>query len=323
MRHTSDPVELIRNTNPVPDAHQLPDETQTYFEALFEEIIGMEQHEPTTTTRNHHRPRIGRIAALAAAFLVVSAGVAVAAGVFSPDPEDVAMLEEEGKQGAEVHMEGWRPALRTESVWCMYDLNTGADTPVSEFPLGEPLTMEALLAECGTGNDVARNLEAEPTEYTLCRATFTDQTYRDRIAQDERFSIIEGDLSVDRPGFPVVLAWEANCDTTTLETSFQVDLAPLTSLDDLNHAREVEVGLKADALESCLTRDEADQAARAARAELGDSWLLIDMNLDGAVDCYAVDLEPQWGTVAVMGQNDGTSAGENATTQSTAPPADS
>jgi hypothetical protein len=321
MRHKSDPIELIRNTNPVPDAHQLPDETQASFEVLFEEILGMEHQ--STPLDTHKRPKLGRIAALAAVFLVVSAGVAVAAGVFSPDPKDVALLEDEAEVGFESHELGWRPALRTESVWCMYDLSTGADTPVSEFPLGEPLTMEALLAECGTGNDVARNLEAEPTEYTLCRATFTDQTYRDRIAQDKRFNIIEGDLSADRPGFPVVLAWETNCQTTTLETSFQVDLAPLTSLDDLNHAREVEVGLKADALESCLTRDEADEAARAARAELGDSWLVIDMNLDGAVDCYAVDLEPQWGTVAVIGQDDGTSADENVTTQSTAPPADS
>lgn len=321
MRHRSDPVQLIRNTNPVPDAHQLPDETQASFEALFEEIIGME-HQQSTTTRTRRRPRIGRIAALAAAFLVLSAGVAIAAGVFSPDPEDVALVEEQAEVGFDSHDLGWRPALRTESVWCMYDLATGADTPVSEFPLGEPLTMEALLAECGAGNDVARNLDVEPSEYTLCKATFTDATYRDRIAEDDRFEIIEGDLSAERPGFPVVLAWDTNCEDTTLETSFDVDLAPLASLDELNHAREVEVGLKADALESCLTRNEADQGARAARTELGDSWLLIDMKLGGAVDCYAVDLEPQWGTIAVIGRDDGTSADDDSTNPTT-PPADS
>lgn len=321
MRHTSDPVELIRNTNPVPDAHQLPDETQASFEALFEEIIGMEQHEPTTTTRDHHRPRIGRIAAVAAAFLVVSAGVAVAAGVFSPDPEDVAMLEEEGKQESEAHMEGWRPGLRTESVWCMYDLNAGADTPVSEFPVGEPLTMEALLAECRTGNDVGRNQKAAPVDFTLCRATFTDQMYNDRIAQDERFNVVEGDLSTERPGFPVVLAWDTDCESTVLETSLAVDLVPFESLDVVNHAREIEVGLRADALQSCLTKDEATQAAIAARAELGEEWLLIDMKLDGTVECYAVDLEPQWGTISTMGRDDPApaDAGSTGTTQ---PPTD-
>lgn len=318
MRHTSDPVELIRSTNPVPDAHQLPDETQASFEALFEEIIGME-HNELTTTRTHHRSRIGRIAALAAAFVVLSAGVAIAAGVFNPDPKDVAVVENQTELGFESHELGWRPALRTESVWCMYDLSTGADTPVSEFPLGEPLTMQALLAECGTGNDVARNLGTEPSEYTLCKATFTDETYRDRIAQDERFTIIEGDLSADRPGFPVVLAWQANCENTELETSTQVDLAPLSSLDDLNHAREVEIGLKADALESCLTRDEADQAARNSRTALGDGWLLIDMKLDGPVDCYAVEVEPEWATIAVIGRDDATQAGEDST-HPTAPP---
>lgn len=317
MRHIVDPVELIRNHNPVPDAHQLPDEFRASMAAIFEEIIGMEHQESTRTSSR--RPRIGRIAALTAAFLILTAGVAIATGVFAPDPRDVSLLEDEAEQGFESHELGWRPALRTERVWCMYDLSTGADTPVSEFPLGEPLTMEALLAECGTGNDVARNLEAEPTDYTLCRATFTDQTYQDRIAQDDRFTVVEGDLSTSRPGFPVVLAWDTSCETTALETSFEVDLAPLMSLDDLNHAREIEVGLKADALKSCLTREEADGAARSARTELGEGWLLIDMNLDAPVACYAVELEPQWGTIAVIGRDDGTPA-DSSETEATEPP---
>jgi hypothetical protein len=314
MRHTVDPVELIRSNNPVPDAHQLPDETQASFEALFEEIIGMEHQEPTPTA-SYRRPRIGRIAALAAAFLVVSAGVAIAAGVFNPDPADLATIEIDGAQASEVHIDGWRPELKTEAVWCMYDARSGADTMVSEFPLGEPLTTEALLAECGTGNDVARGQDAPPAEFTLCEATFTDQSYQQRISADDRFNIIEGDLEGERPGFPVVLAWDTDCAPTQLDTSWDVELAPLDSLDDINQAREVEVGLRAAALDSCLSLDEARAIAASARAELGEAWLLLDFEPEVTSDCYTVDVDLQWGTIMAQGRDDGTPAGPDDTTE--------
>lgn len=315
MRH-QDPVDLIRDRNPVPDAHQLPDgPNSASTEALFEEIIGMEDQKIS----HIRRPRLGRVTALAAAFLVVSAGAAIAAGVFDPDPADVATIEEAGEEGAAVHFPGWRPALRTEAVWCMYDLSTGAATQVSEFPLGDPLTKDALLAECATGNDVARNQDVPPTEFTLCEGTFTEAEYVNRITQDDRFNIIEGDLTTERPGFPVVLAWEADCTTTTLQTSFAIDLAPMTSLDEVNKARETEIGVKATAIDKCLARPEADALARDTRATLGESWLLLDYNLDGPVDCYRVDIEPDWGVIGVIGLDDANTQQE---TPTTAPPED-
>jgi hypothetical protein len=313
MRHTVDPVELIRNNNPVSDAHQLPDGPDSASaEALFEEIIGLEHQEPTPT-RSRRQPRIGRVAALAAAFLVLSAGAAIAAGVFSPDPEEVATIEDDGAQHADVHMEGWRPGLKAETVWCMYDSSTGAITQVSEFPLGEPLTTEALLAECGTDNDVARNQDGPPTQVTICEATFTDQMYSDRLGVDDRFVIVEGDLADERPGFPVVLAWNADCGSTQLDTSFDVELSPLHSLDDINQAREVEVGLKAAALQSCLSLDEAKTAASNARAELGATWLVLDFEPEGPVKCFTVDLDLEWGTISPLGSDDGTPATPNDT----------
>lgn len=305
---------MIRNTNPVPDAHQLPDETQASFEALFEEIIGMEHQEPTTN-RSHRRPRIGRIAALAATFVVLSAGVAIAAGIFNPDPVDVATIEDDGAKVADVHLDGWRPELKTESVWCMVDSSAGADTMASEFPLGEPLTMEILLAECGSGNDVARNLDTPLADFTVCEATFTHQSYQERISVDDRFDIVEGDLAGDRPGFPVVLAWDADCATTLLDTSWDVDLAALESLDDINQAREAEVGVRATALNSCLSLDEARDMAATTRAELGQTWLLLEFEPEVASDCYTVDIDLQWGTIMAQGRDDGTPSGPDDTTE--------
>ena len=301
MRHV-DPVELIRNNNPVPDAHQLPDEPTASFEALFEEVIGMEHQEPNSK-RSRRRPRMGRVAALAAAFVVLSAGVAIAAGVFSPDPADVARIESEGAQHADVHLEGWRPELRTERVWCLFDSNgTGVEPLASEFPLGEALTIEILLAECGTGNDVARNPGSPPTEFTICEAVFTDETYQMRMNAVEWFNIIEGDLGDKRPGFPVVLAWDTDCASTQLDTTLEVELAPLASLDNINKAREVEIGLRATALNSCLSLDEARNMASNTRAELGAEWLLLDFEHETPSGCYTVELDLQWGTITPIGR---------------------
>lgn len=125
------------------------------------------------------------------------------------------------------------------------------------------------MAECATGNDVARNLDDPPTDFTVCEATFTDESYQERIRVDDRFNVVEGDLAGDRPGFPVVLAWETDCVAIRLDTSWDVDLAPLESLDEINQAREGEVGLRAAALNTCLRLDEAKARAASTKAELG------------------------------------------------------
>lgn len=76
MRHTVDPIDLIRDRNPVPGAHQLPDGPESAStEALFEEIIGMDQ----TTTRTNRRPG-RRVLLIAAAIVALSA---VAAGTIA------------------------------------------------------------------------------------------------------------------------------------------------------------------------------------------------------------------------------------------------
>ncbi len=259
--------------------------------------------EDQTTTSTRRRPRLGRVAALAAAFLVLTAGGAIAAGVFSPDPKDVATIVDNSEQEAAFHSEGWRPVLASEGVWCMYDPATGSATYVSEYPLGDPLTMDVLLAECATGNDVARNQDGVPTEFTLCEATITEQGYRDRMDQDEHFVVLAGDPMGEHPGFPVVLAWDAECDTTTLETSTPVDLVAMQSLDGINRAREVEIGLKASGIESCLSNAEAIAMAQQTRDQLGDSWLVVDFGFDEMAECHSVDIDLEWGTIGVWAKD--------------------
>lgn len=70
-----------------------------------------------------------------------------------------------------------------------------------------------------------------------------------------------------------------------------------------NRAREVEIGVKADSIETCLSRLDAERLAREARTELGDEWLLIDLGIDGS--CYGVNVEPEWGVIGVVGIDDG------------------
>lgn len=313
-----DPLHLIRSSNPVPDAHLLPDGPYSASaEALYEEIIGMQDNNTTPRSR---RPRIRRVAALAAALLVLTAGGAIAAGVFSPDPADVATIIESGDEAAGAHLDGWRPSLRSEGVWCMYDLETGAATQVTDYPLGDPLTMEVLLAECATGNDVARNQDGIPTDFTLCEATITEQGYNDRIDQDEHFVIVEGDPRGTHPGFPVVLAWETNCADTTLHTSTPVDLAPMQSLDDINRAREIEIGLKASGIESCLTKDEAVATAQQTRSQLGDSWLVMDFTSLMPGECHQVEIDLEWGTIGVWTKEDPTTQQPAPGARTTRPP---
>jgi hypothetical protein len=245
-------------------------------------------------------PRRGLVAGLATAVLMI-ASVAVAAGMFAPDPADVETILEEYEGAASVHLPGWRPGLLTESVWCMYGPSEGAATQASEYSLDKPLTVELLINECAAGNDAARNQGSTAETFTLCQATMSEGSYRERFAGTGE-TVLAGDLEGPRPGFPVVLAWEADCATTRLGTSFEVELESLTSLDYVNRARETEIRLKAISLERCLTRQEAHEMAQAARRELGDEWLLVNEPLDGTPDCYKVLLDLEWGLVAVWGR---------------------
>jgi hypothetical protein len=307
MSRTSDPVELIRRSNPVPDPNQLPGPDSPAAQAMLAKITDV-SHEDTAPSPRRYRRRTTLIAA--ALFVLTGAAAAVAAGVFSPDPADVEAVLEESADAAAVHLEGWRPELSTESVWCMYGPSEGAATTASGYALDLPMTIDLLIQECATDNDVARNQPNTPTVFTLCEATFTDDVYSFKLASSGE-TILAGDLDAARPGFPVVLAWETDCETTQLETSWDVELQPLAGLDDVNVARQIEIELKAESARRCVPRDEADALAAQARQRLGDSWLLVERPLEEAppgevqpdVFCYEVYLNARWGMIAVRGDD--------------------
>lgn len=78
MRRPSDPFELIRLANPVPDPDRMPDEPDTASaEALVEEIIGM--HNTGSKTGNKAR-RLRRTLLAAATILMLGATAAIGVG---------------------------------------------------------------------------------------------------------------------------------------------------------------------------------------------------------------------------------------------------
>lgn len=258
---------------------------------------------PGTTDRRSTRGRI----VLAVAGLLLGSGVgAFAGGVFDPDPADVAAIldraDEEGR--FEAHLEDWRPELTSEVVICAYRQGPGAVTPVSEFPLGEPLTREALIAECLSGTDPVRSGESgAPTDVTLCGARLTADGVEERLrGLDAR--LVAGSLRGPRHAVPVVLGWQADCSRVELEEHPDRTLQPLGSLDDLNAARAEEVRLRAAALTSCLGHDDATRLALKAHERLGDAWLVLDESAPGA-HCHEVWVEAEPGWITVVGRSPG------------------
>lgn len=242
----------------------------------------------------------GRIVIAVTGILVLSGVGAFAAGVFDPDPADVAAIldsaEEEGR--FEVHLEGWRPELTSEVVICAYRDGPGAVTSASEFPLDEPLTHQALIDECVSGNDSVRSGEApSPSEVTLCGGSLTADGVEQRL-DSLNARLIAGSLTEPRYQVPVVLGWDADCSEVELDEHPDRTLHPLVSLDEINVARAEEVRLKAATLQSCLEHDEATRLATDARERLGDAWLLIEQSATDAV-CHEiwVEAEPSWITI--------------------------
>ena len=270
MRHKSDPVELIRNSNPVPDAHQLPDATATSFEALFEEIIGMKDQatKPTGTRQQRSRPKrrtTRRVVLLAAAFLVATASMAGAAmTLLQPDPEQAAVVDEVfDPMRGEIHPLDWRPDLQAEQTKCLLP---GADEFVQErlasiasnFPLEERLTVEHLATACTDGNAYASE-----NGYTAAGA---------------EVCVDDGGRYVD----PTVVIDGTDCALAS------PDLRPITEQDlaDLNEMRAIEVALLAVPSENgCPTFDDARQWVTSQVDQLALSLNIVEGD-QGSDVCY-------------------------------------
>lgn len=234
------------------------------------------------------------------------------------EAEDLKVFEQLREQGASVFGAGWRPSLRTEDLLCLYSNGTGADTSTSEFPIDQDLTRTVIEAECGTGNDPARNLESPPETFTFCRGVFVDSAYQEWTIAG--MTIVEGQLDADRPGFPVVLGWESDCVSEQLDTSTAIQLDAFLSLEAINRARQVEIAVTGASYTNCFTYNQAVALAKAVRRHLGDNWLhtrFSGLDTDVPNGCYQPIVDLQWGAIYVFGQDRPTSTDQ---TSSTFPP---
>lgn len=279
-------------------------------------------------TARRHRPA-PKLVAAAAAFASVVAIFAfpillsrtpdsdVAGGVAAPiepewiidptwlsvDNNDLAVFDALTDAAAEVHGPGWRPSLRTEAVWCLHEGGPGADTRASDFPIEEDLTVEALTFECATGNDSARNLETPPESLILCRGVFADSAYQQWVRSGE-YNVMAGDIDGPHPGFPVVLGWQSDCVSEALDTTDEVVLTDDLSLEQINHARQLEIAVTGASHNNCFDYQQASALADEARGSLKSNWLrveftAVDPNLAGY--CYQPTIDLQWGAIYVTG----------------------
>lgn len=245
-------------------------------------------------------PRERLIVVIAATVTVLSSVTAIATGMFEPDPADVSTILHNAAGQAQVHLDGWRPELRAEAVWCVYGDGSTISTYASEFALDQPLTEELLTSECTSGNDLVRNLARPPADVTVCGAIVPRQDVQRGLGErGER--ITSGQLSDDRHRFPVVLGWDADCATAQLGTTPSVDLAALTSFDAINQAREVEISLRAAAVQHCLNDTQAHEMAEQARSHLANDWVVATGNAIRP-RCYQVQLDAERGLLLVMGR---------------------
>lgn len=219
------------------------------------------------------------------------------------DNDDLDVFEALTDAAAEVHGPDWRTSLRTEAVWCLHEGGPGADTRASDFAIEEDLSVEALTVECATGNDSARNLDTAPETLTVCRGVFAKNEYQGWLSSGE-YSVIAGDIEGTHPGFPVVLGWQSDCVDEVVDTTNKVVLSDDLDLDQINHARQIEIAVTGASHNNCFDYEQANALADEAAKSLGTSWLrveftAVDQNL---VDyCYQPVIDLQWSAVYVMG----------------------
>lgn len=230
------------------------------------------------------------------------AGVIIDPSWLTVNDDDLAVFEAIADSSAEVHGAGWRPSLRTEAVWCLHEGGPGADTRASDFPIQEDLTVEALTATCATGNDSARSLETPPETLTVCRGVYADSSYEEWVGSGEN-RVIAGDIEGPHPGFPVVLGWQSDCLSEVLDTTQEVVLTDDLALDQINHARQLEIAVTGASHTNCFDYQQANALADEARRILGTNWLRVEFTAvdpNPAGSCYQPLIDLQFGAIFVI-----------------------
>lgn len=231
--------------------------------------------EPAATVSGRHSRRL--VGVIAAALVVTTAAAAAAVGLGGPDPQQAATVVDQNVEAAQVHLDGWRPELRSESVACvgtdsprLTDPRAGGQTTASEFPLTDPLTAERLIDECTGGTDEARLAGGhDPARATVCM--------RDTGAL-----------------LPVVALDGQTCEQTG------DDIRPASDADfaRLNEMRGFEVAVLANP-DGCPTEDEAIEWARRQVDARGESLVVTTEPDSGGALCYGASVYWEWNQVLV------------------------
>lgn len=233
-----------------------PEHKQQIKERLMQQV----QSEAQPATRGRGRRAV---AGLAAAAVLATGGIAAAGAFGGPDAEQAAQVIENSEDAAVVHLEGWRPALRAESVACidsgrsaLTDPRESGNTSASEFPLEEMLTVERLVEECTAGTDWARvNGGFDPEQATTC--------------------VRDGNYPLAVVALDGLSCAEAGTDVRSIT---QDDLATL------NRMRALEVAILANP-DECPSMDSAVQWAE-TQVEAHGEPLAVRANDDNGDGCF-------------------------------------
>ena len=114
--------------------------------------------EPPATLPSAPPPE-AHVVVLAAAAMAISTG-AVASGLFEPDPQDLDTIVTEASEHADVHLPGWRPSLRAETVWGFYH----------PAPMPTPPSLSSLSTRRSPGTALPANAPAATTWSVVVRA---------------------------------------------------------------------------------------------------------------------------------------------------------
>jgi len=208
------------------------------------------------------------------------------------EPGDVAAFEEIPLPGA-----GERASLRSETVWCFYEEGRPIETRASSVAVDQPVTTDDLASACITHPETtASDLSSE--SMTVCRGVFDPSVYEEWASSGE-MTVISGGVEGSHPGFPVVLAWQSDCNSQTVTSHPTVALTDDLSVDAVNRARQLELAAVAAAIRNCLSYDESQALAKAAVGELGQQW--IHASIKGSDEltegCFQPFIDQQWGWV--------------------------
>lgn len=231
--------------------------------------------------RSTRGARRGSMAGLVAAAVLASAG-AVAAGVAMsrPDPQQSAQVKRDFSSQAQLHLQGWRPELDAERVWCLFPQTEGPlNTFASQFPLDGTLTSERLALGCTEANDWAQKLTQDGVgPFSVSTATMC---------------VIEGG------SYPEAVVGVGGIDCTSTPIHELVpgvdapvykytDARPMTTedLEQLNFMRAVEVAVLAvPADDSCPSSEKAAEWAQARLQEFAINDLQV-RKVDEGPGCY-------------------------------------